>query len=320
MILLLVVFTLLASAISANKVILYSLSPEFLVALRMLAGALILASLLYIKTQKLFAWPVLKKYFLVMVSIALFTTFFPSNLKAYALAHMPSSKMAFFGTLDPFVAALYSYFFFNERLTWRQWLGIGFGFTGMMILMGGSSQAEEPLKAFLVFSYPELAAFFAIVLSRLGYIQAQQLLKKDLFSPMQFTVLTTTMGGLCSLAVTFLWGTTTIASLNEHSLPLLQSFPFSSMGGSLQLGLLLSYTILVGNVIGYTLYAHVLKKHSPTFIALTSFMIPLIVQLIGWLFLDESLSVRFFSACVVTFMGVLLFFLDEKMSVVDARS
>ena len=75
-------------------------------------------------------WGRIRSYFSLLVLTALFTTFFPSNLKAYALAHMPSSKMAFFGTLDPFVTALYSYAMHKERLTARKWIGMILGVCG----------------------------------------------------------------------------------------------------------------------------------------------------------------------------------------------
>ncbi len=105
----------MASAISANKIILYALKPELLVALRMTCAGLLLAAYVYIKPHHRMSWKSLKMYTPLILIVALFTTYFPSNLKAYALAHMPSAKMAFFGTLDPFVTALFSYIFFSKR-------------------------------------------------------------------------------------------------------------------------------------------------------------------------------------------------------------
>ena len=299
------VFSLFASAITANKILLYALNPQLLVGIRMTVGALILAFLLYVRTRKLFTWSVVMQSFLWIAVIAFFTTYFPSNLKAYALAYMPSAKMAFFGTLDPFITALYSHFWFGERLTLRQWLGILLGFMGMLILIYGSSSLEE--QVFSIVSYPECAAFLAVVLSRFGWIQAQQLLKKELFTPVQLNILLMSLGGGISLASAFIFGLTSLAPL--PLLPVLDKLPFSYLG---QLGFILSWTIIVGNVVGYTLYGYALKRHSTTFIPLAGFTLPLIVQFLGWLLLDEGVSLLFFVACAVTFMGVLLFYIDEK--------
>ncbi len=304
-------FSLFASAITANKVILYALNAQYLVGIRMTAGALLLALLLYFRTRKLFTWSIVTSFFSWILVIALFTTYFPSNLKAYALTHMPSAKMAFFGTLDPFVTALYSYFWFNERLTKQQWLGILLGFAGMMILIYGSTPLEETW--FSIVSYPEFAAFFAIVLSRFGWIQAQQLLKKEHFTPVQLNILLMSIGGVISLTSAYLLGLTSIGTLPD--LPVLNMLPLSPSG---QLGFFLGWTILMGNVLGYTLYGYALKKYSTTFIPLAGFMIPLLVQLFGWLLLGEALSLLFFIACGVTFLGVLLFYLDERAALITS--
>jgi drug/metabolite transporter (DMT)-like permease len=312
MILLVLSYLFLATGISANKVILFSLSPEFLVGIRMAAASVLLAGYISIRQGKLFEWPLLRKFFAGLVIIALCTTFFPSNLKAFALAHMPSYKMAYFGTLDPLVAALYSYVWFRERLSWRQWLGMAIGFLGMVILISSSTPFEDQLKAFSIISYPELAACLAMVISRLGWIQAQQFLRKEHMTPLQFNVFTMGISGLLSLAVVYVRQTYTIESLNVAHIPLLHLQPFVSMSSMVQLGTLLGYTTLVGNILGYTLYGYALKRYSATLISLAGFLIPLLVQCIGWLALGEPLSPLFFLACSVTFMGVALFFYDER--------
>ena len=293
------VFSLFASAITANKVLLYVMNAQLLVGIRMAAGSLILALLLYWRTRKLFSWSLVTQFFSWILVIALFTTYFPSNLKAYALAHMPSAKMAFFGTLDPFITALYAYFLFNERLTGKQWLGIIFGCIGMMILVYGSTPLEGTW--FGIVSFPEFAAFFAIVLSRFGWIQAQQLLKKECFTPVQLNILLMSISGIFSLTSVYLLGLTSLQEL--PSLPVLSVLPLSPTG---QLVFFLGWTIVIGNVVGYTLYGYALKRYSTTFIPLAGFLIPLLVQLFGWLLLGEPLSFLFFLACGITFLGVTL--------------
>jgi drug/metabolite transporter (DMT)-like permease len=316
MILILVAFGLLASAITTNKIILYSLAPEFLVAIRMIIAAFILWLYSLVRTKHALNWGRIRSSFSLLAMTALFTTFFPSNLKAYALAHMASSKMAFFGTLDPFVTALYSYAMHKERLTRQKWLGMLLGFVGMMVLIIKPSPLEEQFKAFWVLSYPELAAFWAIVLSRFGWINAQQLLKKDLFSPISLNIMLMALGGIVSLGATLIRQQTSVVSLSIAPLTLLHDFPLNLVGPGMQLILFLCYTIIVGNVFGYTLYATVLRRYSATFVALTGFSVPLFVHVFGWLFLNESLSFTFFISCLITFSGLLLFFYDERKATI----
>nr|MBA2306611.1 DMT family transporter [Candidatus Dependentiae bacterium] len=243
-------FGLLASAIITNKIILYALSPELLVAVRMLAASLLLTLYSFINAHHRVSGALLKRYLSLVVTIACFTTFFPSNLKAYALAHMPSSKMAFFGTLDPFVAALFSYMLYNERLSPQKWLGLLVGCAGMLVLIFTSSPVEEQLKVFSVVSYPELAALFAIVMSRFGWILAQGLLRTGALGSIQLNSITMAIGGLCSLGVALLRAKMTIIPLSEAPLALLKNGPLNLVSPSVQLSGFLLYTILIGNVFG----------------------------------------------------------------------
>ena len=297
----------MASAISTNKILLYALTPELLTGIRMSLAGLCLGGYAYVHTKHRLRWHAVKDFLPLLIVVSLFTTYFPSNLKAYALAHMPSSKMAFFGTLDPFVTALYSYFFFNEKLTAKKVLGIVIGFAGMMILIFGSTPLEAQLKAFSVFSYPELAAFWAIVLSRFGWIQAQQLLKKEVVTPVQINVIIMCLGGVVSLLTALARNQMEIRPLLEAHLPLFNLSLLKGLTSTELLTVFLTYTIVIGNIFGYTLYAQALKRYSPLFISLASFSIPLFVSLFGWLFLAESLSLSFFIACAVTFAGLLVF-------------
>ncbi len=312
MILLFLSYAFFASAISSNKVLLYALQPTFLVGIRMTFAALLLGLYSLKYTHHRLRWQQVKEYLPGLIVIALLITYFPANLKAYALSRMPSSKMAFFGTLDPFVTALYAYVFFKERFTLKQCAGGVIGFAGMMVLVFGSSPLEEQLKAFSVVSYPELAVFLAILLSRLGWIMVQQLLKKDLFGPVQINIMTMSIGGTISLITAYLMHQTSIVSLAESPLTLLQQPPLSFISPALQLTGFLTYTIIIGNMLGYTLYARALKRFSATFVSLTGFSIPLLVHLLGWLFLNEQLSLTFFIACSITFIGMVIFFLEER--------
>ena len=302
-------FALLASGISANKILLYALTPEFLTGTRMTIAGILLGVYTLVQERSLGHFSRLKGYIPLFALVVLFTTYFPSNLKAYALAHMPSSKMAFFGTLDPFVTALYSWAVFKERLSLEKCLGIFLGFLGMIILILGTTSSEH-LGAFFFFSYPELAAFWAIVLSRFGWIQAQILLKKEIVSPVHLNSIIMFLGGLLSLLAALVRKQTYVKSLTATPLAFFSFFPgFSS---SDLIFFFLTYTIVIGNMVGYTLYAYALKRYSPLLVSLASFSVPLFVALLGWLFLGEQLSFAFFSACLVTFIGLMIFTYGER--------
>jgi drug/metabolite transporter (DMT)-like permease len=302
----------LASAISANKIVLYVLSPSLLVGIRMLLGGLILFGYTLLKPHSRFTWAPLKKHFFMLLFITLTTTFIPSQLKAYALQKMVSSKAAFFGTLDPFITALYAYFMFGEKLSVKKVLGILCGALGTTILLLSTSSLEEQFKALSFISYPELASLAAIAISRLGWILIQKFVKENIFAPAQINTITMTISGILSLFLTFFTGDFVVGTLAPFQVPLLSSFPFTLFSTISIIVLFLGYTTLIGNVFGYTLYASSLKHYSATFISLAGFSIPLLVSLYGWLFLGEHLSSNFFIAFAITFIGMWIFSSAEK--------
>jgi drug/metabolite transporter (DMT)-like permease len=307
-----IAFGLMASATSVNKIILYSMAPALLVGIRMFIAGLILLTYTFLHSKHRLTWGNVKQNLLLLLVITLSTTYIPSLLKAYALKNMASSKAAFFGTLDPFVTAIYAYFLCNEKVTLKKSLGIVIGFLGACILLASTSPLEEQLRVFAFISYPEIAALLAVVIGRYGWIKIQDLLKKNIYSPAQINTLTMLISGLLSLTTAWGYGELGVKPLNNAPLALLQTWPLEYVSSSWQLFLFLSYTILIGNVISYNLFARMLKQYSITFISLTGFSIPLFVHLYGWLFLSEYLSLNFFISCAVTFLGSWIFFQDER--------
>ncbi|MBA3954000.1 DMT family transporter [Candidatus Dependentiae bacterium] len=311
------VFALLASAISTNKLILYILPPLFFVGIRMLLAGFILISYL-IYSKQLVSRSVLKKHWFELCIATACTTYAPSLLKAYALQLLPSSKAAFFGTLDPFVTALYAYLLWREKLTIKKTIGMFFGFLGACVLLTSRTCVEEQLRALSFISYPELAALGAVVIGRYGWITVQRLLKNNIFSPVQINSITMVGSGVLSLLSSLclekspelfnpgLYYSKVCSELSLYTF--FNKFFYLNNSQVFFFVALIAYTILVGNVISYTLYATVLKRYTATFIALTSFSVPLFVQLYGWLFLQEQLSLYFFVACLLTFIGLILFY------------
>lgn len=283
-----IAFALLASAISANKLVLCAMPATLFVAVRMLsAGALLLLYTAW-KDTKL-TYQDLKRDFFKIIIIAITTNFIPSLLKAYALKGLASSKAALLGSLDPFVTALYGFMLFGERLSRKQWLGILVGFMGAFILIITTSCTEESLRAWWIFSYPELAALSAVAVSRLGWIEAQKLLKAERFKPTELNGFTMVAGGFYALGSAWYAGQIT---------PVAWTMPVVCA---------LIYTIVVGNVIAYSLYGYLLKRHSSTYVSLAGLMIPLFVHCYGPVVLGEPLSPIFFCSLGCMFFGLWLF-------------
>jgi len=286
-------------------------SPVLFVGIRMLLAGCILIPLSYYRYG--FNWENIKTDKVVILGIALFTTFLPSIFKAFALANMPAPDVALIGSLDPFVTAFYAYLLWGDTLSLPKIVGMIFGCLGvaflaypwlldmMLVFVGIPIQLNQEVTCLSIEGpwagsvLPYVAIVASIALSRLGWSLVRLLLKRERYSPPQLNSLVMTISGFIALCAAPLVGS---ASLSITS-------PGYFNG-------LLAFTVLVGNVIGYSLYGYVLKHNNITLVSLCGVVtIPLLVSLYSWWFFDAHLS-RYFIAAAITFsMGVLLFYLDE---------
>jgi len=292
--LLFLAYFFLASGFSANKVLLGWLPPTFFVGIRMLCAGLIMVAYNY-RTSKRMRFAYFKRDLLTIFGIAIFTTYVPSLLKAYGLQGLPSSKAAMIGSCDPFVTAIYAYALWRERLSFKQFLGITLGFFGIVLLMTSGSLHEQSLHAWLIFSWPELAALGSVVVGRYGWILVRSLLKKERYKPTEINGLSMVFSGVLALLTSFF-----IDPISSISIPSVAQFSFFFL-----------YTIIAGNIVGYGLYAYCLKKYRLTFVSLAGFSIPLFVTLIGWVFLGERLTLLFGVSAAIIFVGLLIFHRDN---------
>lgn len=315
-------FAFLASSTVANKYALSALSLSLMVGLRMLGAGIVLFLLNHKKSHRL-SFSYFKTDLLVLLGISLLTMLIPALFKAYALKNMLTSKAAFIASLDPFVTALYAYLFWNERLTKKKIIGIILGFGGTLILLISSSSVEQQLKAWSIFSYPEIAAFLAMAIGRMGWMFVQQMLRKERYTAAEMNGLLMTFSGILAFITPFIWaGFITLLLWIPGTSGYIWPYSFSDAATFLhlcvtpqtKLSLIIFavvYTIFIGNVIGYTMYANFLKRHSATFVSLAGFSVPLYVYLFSNILLGEPLSLNFLAASLVTFIGLLIFYQDE---------
>ena len=295
-------FALLASAISANKVLLASVPPTFFVGIRMLTAGVILW-FMYHRTSDRLRWIYLKDDALKIFLAAFFTTCVPSLCKAFALKYMPSAKAAFIGSLDPFVTAIYSYFLFQDKLNLKKILGILVGFSGSMILCFSNYASEQGFHAFLIFSFPELAAFASMAIGRYGWLLAQSMLKRDRYAPAELNGVMFCISGVLALCLS--------AFIDNYS--------SLNLCFSWQWLLLFAYTVFVGNIIAYTMYATFLRIHSANFVSLAGFSVPIFVAFFGYVFLNEKMTANLVTSALVILFGVYLFYQEELASLMRER-
>lgn len=290
-------FALFASAITTNKVILQWLSPAFFVGIRMLTAGLLLFIIRAWRSPRMRICYLKSDIFTILI-ISAFTTFIPSLLKAFGIKYMISSKAALIGSLDPFITAIYAYFLWNEKLSVKKLLGMIIGFSGILFLLTSTSPSEEIFQSFWIISLPELAVFCSMVISRYGWIMARNMLKNERYQPSELNSLIMITGGIYALIYANVLGVC----------------DFCTIPTSINFFALFTYTVIIGNMIGYTIYAQFLKKYNLTLVSLAGLSVPLFVHLYGPFALGESISSHFFIALAIVFTGMYIFYQDEIKS------
>lgn len=289
-------YLLLSSGIVANKFLLQGMSPDLFVGIRMFISGLILVpwNLQRTASRREF-WQTIKADIWSLLFIALCTTLLPAIIKAFALKYMTASKTALLGSIDPFVTALYAYILWSETLSLKKIAGIALGFCGVLISIFSTSPTEMAWGEFLYISYPELAALASVVISRYGWILVQLMLKKGRYKPTEINSMTMLVSGFLALCIAGLSGATVTVSC-------------AATGWYV---VVFAYTIIVGNLFGYTLYGYCLRKHSATLMSLAGFLVPVFVLLLSQCLGQEQLSLNLLFAGVVLFAGLCVFYSDD---------
>jgi drug/metabolite transporter (DMT)-like permease len=292
----LVAYLFLAAGIVSNKYILASISAEFFVGLRMLISGSLLMLFNWHQTERL-SYNQVKKDHIKLVAIAACTTFIPALLKAWSLKHMLATKQTLLGSIDPFITALMVYILFSEKITRTKAVGMLIGFIGALLVIFSKSSAEAGYEWLWRISYPEIAIITAVIMSRYGWILVQTLLRNNQYTPIQINGLVQVIAGALALC---------LATYNNQLIIYnIASYPHF-------LGAFI-FTVIGGNVIGYTLYAYSLKNHSATLVSLAGFSIPLLVAVFDYLFLGEQVTWPLIIGGLVIFIGLTIFYIGEKL-------
>jgi drug/metabolite transporter (DMT)-like permease len=294
-------YALFASALSVNKIILFSLSTWLFVALRRLIAGCILFTYITIssKSERL-KLRYIQKDLLTLLYISILTMFIPSILKAYSFQNLVSSKAALLGSLDPFVTALYAYFLWHEKITKNQLFGMLIALCGVFILTTSTSPTEVAAGEWGIISLPELAMIGSLAISRYGWILARDMLKTERYSSSEFNSLLMIISGLYALLATYILGIC----------------DFCTIPPTPQFISLFAYSVFFGEIAGYTIYGNLLKKYNITLLSLAGLSIPLFVHLYGPLLLGEPLSPIFFIAFGLVSCGMYIFYRDQMRKII----
>lgn len=307
MIQILLLYALCASSFTICKSVLLYAKPIFFIGIRMLLSGLLLTTAYWFGKTAL--WVQIKKkcgiavgqrgsapvfaksHIWLFIQVILFHVYLAYIFDLWALQYISSFKSCLMFNLSPFIAALFSYYIFAERLSGKRWLGLIIGCMGIIPQLTSIQTAD------LSVALPDLVMFGAVASSVYGWMLVKKLMHYN-YSISFINGIGMIGGGVLALASSC-W----IEGVSES--PVGDFWPFLK---------LLVLIILIINVLFYNLYGLLLKRYSPTLLSFAGFITPFFAAFYGWFFLHESVSWQFFVSLAVVSIGLYLFYQEELSS------
>ena len=283
-------YAVCASTFTICKALLAYVKPLFLVGVRMLVAGMLLLGYSYFQDKRTFF--IHRKDRLLFFQIILFHVYFAYILDLWSLQYLTSFKSSFLYNFSPFLAALFSYFCFSEKMTLKKWLGLGIGFCGFAPEIIANIDMSSFSSATLL---PEFIMLFAVGSAVYGWVTMRKLVKDGEYSPIMVNGIGMVGGGILALLTSYFIEGWTVSPVTDF-------WPFVR---------LTALIILLANIIFYNFYGYLLKHYTATFLAFAGFTTPFFAALFGWLFLGERVSVSFFMSLVVVCIGLYIFYHEE---------
>lgn len=291
MILIILLYALFGASFPMGKVNLYYTTPLFLTGSRMFLAGIILLAYQYFSVHAQFKFK--SKHIWYYAQIIFFGIYLSHVLRFWALDHMTATKTCFLYNLSPFFSSLYSYFFFKEIMTRKQWIGLAIGLIGMTPILLSSSSIEQASGELFFLSWYEIAVIVSVAAHSYSWIVMRKLVRDKSYEPAMINGITMTSGGFLALISSLFY---------DGFYPVTDVMPFLFF---------LVAVILISNIICYNLYGHLLRKYTATLLSFAGFLGPLFTAFYGWLFLQEVITWQFYISAVIVLAGLYLFYQDE---------
>ncbi len=290
MLLVIVLQILYGASIPLNKFLLTLCPPIYFSGLRkVLAGSLLLGGAFFFYRRK---WVFRNDHIKLYLQAAFFGVYLKYIFRNWSLSLLPAVKMGFLLSASPFISALFSYYFFKEIHSKKQWIGLTIGLAGLIPVLLLKAPSEQLTAQFFALSLPELVTFAAILCHIYGMVVTRKLAKKEISSVM-INGFQMFVGG-CGALLTGIYF--------EGWFPITQPLVF---------GKWLVALIFLSNVVCHTLYVKLLKKYTVTFVSFTDFLDPIMIAFYSRIFLKEQISWHYGASAIIVFVGLYLFYQDE---------
>ena len=189
---------------------------------------------------------------------------------------MPAAIVALIVTLQPVLTNILSGPLFGEKIGWKQWLGILFGFLGSLMVLGINFASEFPVIGL----YVSVLALIAITAGTLWQKKISGSLSLSVSNGYQ------AIGGCLFNAI----------------LIILFEDPYINFNTNFILGM--SHQIILVSFGAFTILMFLIKAGSVSKTTTLFFLVPPVSAIMAWLFLGEILSIIDILGFLLTSFGV----------------
>ncbi len=212
-----------------------------------------------------------------------------SGAGMWSVQYIPTGIAALIVGAMPLVMTILSWMLFSTKSTWRKWLGVALGISGLVLLVSQRELTTQAgaYKGFISISIAVLAwACGALYLGRSTLPRS-----KKVNASIQMLA-----GGVFLALVSLTAGedlTTIPHNINQRAV---SSF---------------IYLVLFGSLMAYSAFNYLLLKVDPTKVSTAAFVNPVVAMFLGWGLNNEELSTQSILASMIVLSGV-VFITREK--------
>lgn len=269
------------------RVAVETIPPWFVTSIRQgLAGLIVMIILLFKKELKWIGWQNLKQQLIpsiLMIVIA-------NGFTTIAEQTLPSGLASVMSALSPVLIFIGGILFGLQKASLKGFIGVIIGFSGVVFIFkdGLGSFLDENYKHGLIFISLAILAWAAGTIYVKTHAHKSNNIALNLFY--QFS-----MASCIQLVLAFIFSPN----------PDLSSWSSRSIFAAL-------YLSVFGSVIAFFCYNYALKQVTAVQVSILSYVNTIIAVFLGWLILDEKITVDFIIATILIILGVFIINYKKK--------
>jgi drug/metabolite transporter (DMT)-like permease len=256
--------------------------PPFLLAgmRNLIAGVVIFCYLVYQrKLERVSPRQFLRAFILSILMIVL-----ANGLTTYAEIYISSGLASLISTLTPFCVLILNLILGYEKLSLKTCVGILFGMFGILLIY------QSSLTDLLIPEYRQ--GIFVMLLAILAWAFGTVITKKGSADSLSM---------LMNVCVQMLIAAVVLTLLQFYLTP-----SISTENWSTRSIIAMIYLALFGSVVGYIAFTYLISQLPTTKVAVLSYVNLVVALFLGWIILDEVITIRIIAATIVIICGVVI--------------